>query len=132
MDVEIRGLDIKKHGEPGYPTAAYGHGWDEEGSAEASTPFGGSGTAGGDRGRRFHFCSSLNNPLTRNFRDVKSLMGQPGFYDRPSTGGLLSLAQGYVASHYKQSPRVSDKPRKSNGSQGDINRALEVVEEDEL
>ena len=30
-DTEIRGLDIKKHGEPAYPTAAYGHGWDAEG-----------------------------------------------------------------------------------------------------
>ena len=30
-DIEIRGLDIKKHGEPAYPTAAYGHGWDTEG-----------------------------------------------------------------------------------------------------
>ena len=30
-DIEIRGLDIKKHGEPAYPTAAYGHGWDKEG-----------------------------------------------------------------------------------------------------
>ena len=50
LDVEIRGLDIKKHGEPGYPTAAYGHGWDEEGNAEAANPF--SGNAGGDAGRR--------------------------------------------------------------------------------
>ena len=31
QDIEIRGLDIKKHGEPAYPTAAYGHGWDKEG-----------------------------------------------------------------------------------------------------
>lgn len=30
-DIEIRGLDIRKHGEPAYPTAAYGHGWDKEG-----------------------------------------------------------------------------------------------------
>ena len=50
LDVEIRGLDIKKHGEPGYPTAAYGHGWDEEGNAEAANPS--SGNAGGDAGRR--------------------------------------------------------------------------------
>ncbi|CBY33702.1 unnamed protein product [Oikopleura dioica] len=116
LDVEIRGLDIKKHGEPGYPTAAYGHGWDEEGSAEAATPFGGLGNAGGDLGRR----------------DVQSLMGTPGFYERPSDGGLLSLAQGYMASHYKKSPSVSDKPRKSLQSQGEINRALEAVEEDQF
>jgi len=30
-DIEVRGLDIKKHGEPAYPTAAYGHGWEKEG-----------------------------------------------------------------------------------------------------
>ena len=59
-------------------------------------------------------------------------MGQPGFYDRPSSGGLLSLAKGYVASHYKESPRVSDKPRKSNASQGEVNKALAAVEEDEM
>jgi len=111
MDVEIRGLDIKKHGEPGYPTAAYGHGWDEEGNAEAAAPFGGQGNTGGDRGRR----------------DVNSLLG---FYDRSSEGGLLSLAQGYVASHYKGTPRSSrDVSRKSPQSQGEVNRA---VEENEL
>ena len=31
MDLEIRGMDIKVHGEPAYPQAAYGHGWDHEG-----------------------------------------------------------------------------------------------------
>lgn len=31
MDLEIRGIDIKVHGEPAYPNAAYGHGWDNEG-----------------------------------------------------------------------------------------------------
>lgn len=30
-DLEIRGIDIKVHGEPAYPNAAYGHGWDNEG-----------------------------------------------------------------------------------------------------
>ncbi|CBY34995.1 unnamed protein product [Oikopleura dioica] len=30
-DSEIRGIDIKLHGEPAYPNAAYGHGWDNEG-----------------------------------------------------------------------------------------------------
>ena len=30
-NVEIRGLDIQKHGEPAYPTSAQGHGWDKEG-----------------------------------------------------------------------------------------------------
>ena len=35
-EIEMRGLDIKKHGEPAYPTAAYGHGWhkDEENKGE--------------------------------------------------------------------------------------------------
>jgi hypothetical protein len=28
-EVEIRGLDIYKHGEAAYPLTAYGHGWDE-------------------------------------------------------------------------------------------------------
>ena len=32
-DTEVRGIDISKHGEPAYPTAAYGHGWDTEGSS---------------------------------------------------------------------------------------------------
>ena len=35
--IEIRGLDIKKHGEPAYPTAAYGHGWDAEGDFRMSS-----------------------------------------------------------------------------------------------
>ena len=30
-ETEIRGIDIKIHGEPAYPIAAYGHGWDYEG-----------------------------------------------------------------------------------------------------
>jgi Amt family ammonium transporter len=30
-NTEIRGNDIKLHGEPAYPNAAYGHGWDNEG-----------------------------------------------------------------------------------------------------
>ena len=29
--MEIRGIDIRVHGEPAYPNAAYGHGWDNEG-----------------------------------------------------------------------------------------------------
>ena len=33
-EIEIRGLDIKKHGEPGYPIAAQGHGWNEMSSSE--------------------------------------------------------------------------------------------------
>ena len=35
-DIEIRGIDIPMHGEPAYPTAAYGHGWhkDEENKGE--------------------------------------------------------------------------------------------------
>ena len=36
LDIEVRGLDIKKHGEPAYPTAAYGHGWDSEGDFKMS------------------------------------------------------------------------------------------------
>eukprot|EP00058_Branchiostoma_floridae_P024889 XP_002610379.1 hypothetical protein BRAFLDRAFT_72413 [Branchiostoma floridae] len=26
-EIELRGLDIPKHGEPAYPTESYGHGW---------------------------------------------------------------------------------------------------------
>ena len=48
MDIEVRGLDIKKHGEPGYPTAAYGHGWDIEGETNPAT----GASSGGDHGRR--------------------------------------------------------------------------------
>ena len=33
QDVEVRGIDIAKHGEPAYPTTAYGHGWDNEGKS---------------------------------------------------------------------------------------------------
>ena len=36
-EIEIRGLDIKKHGEPGYPLAAQGHGWEERSSSEEKT-----------------------------------------------------------------------------------------------
>jgi Amt family ammonium transporter len=36
-EIEIRGLDIKKHGEPGYPIAAQGHGWNEMSSSEEIT-----------------------------------------------------------------------------------------------
>jgi hypothetical protein len=28
-ELETKGLDIIKHGEPAYPLVAYGHGWDE-------------------------------------------------------------------------------------------------------
>ena len=38
-DTEVRGLDIKKHGEPAYPTAAYGHGWDNEGDLDMKSKF---------------------------------------------------------------------------------------------
>ena len=38
-EIEIKGLDIKKHGEPAYPTAAYGHGWDHEGDFRLSSQF---------------------------------------------------------------------------------------------
>ena len=31
-DTEVRGIDIPAHGEPAYPVAAYGHGWDYEGN----------------------------------------------------------------------------------------------------
>ena len=31
LDTEVRGIDIRVHGEPAYPMAAYGHGWDFEG-----------------------------------------------------------------------------------------------------
>ncbi|KAK3102396.1 hypothetical protein FSP39_011122 [Pinctada imbricata] len=31
--LEMKGLDIPKHGEPAYPTEAYGHGWGERGDA---------------------------------------------------------------------------------------------------
>ena len=30
-DIEVRGIDIAAHGEPAYPLAATGHGWDNEG-----------------------------------------------------------------------------------------------------
>ena len=30
-DTEVRGIDIAYHGEPAYPIAAQGHGWDNEG-----------------------------------------------------------------------------------------------------
>ena len=39
LDIEVRGLDIKKHGEPAYPTAAYGHGWDTEGDFDMSSKY---------------------------------------------------------------------------------------------
>jgi len=29
-EVELKGLDIFKHGEPAYPLVAYGHGWDDD------------------------------------------------------------------------------------------------------
>lgn len=34
-DTEVRGIDISKHGEPAYPHAAYGHGWDTEGTTKS-------------------------------------------------------------------------------------------------
>ena len=36
-ETELKGLDIKKHGEPAYPTAAYGHGWEKEGDFRLSS-----------------------------------------------------------------------------------------------
>jgi Amt family ammonium transporter len=29
-EVESKGLDIFKHGEPAYPVVAYGHGWQDD------------------------------------------------------------------------------------------------------
>lgn len=34
-EVEIKGLDIFKHGEAAYPLAAYGHGWEESDHQDA-------------------------------------------------------------------------------------------------
>ena len=69
------------------------------------------------------------------FRDVKSLMGS-GFYETPSDGGLLALAQSYRNSHYKASPASRRSSQISPGEQrkslGDINPALDTVQEDKL
>lgn len=36
FELEFRGLDIPKHGEPAYPAEAYGHGWGEQGDTVGS------------------------------------------------------------------------------------------------
>uniref|UniRef100_A0A1I8F2R6 Ammonium_transp domain-containing protein n=1 Tax=Macrostomum lignano TaxID=282301 RepID=A0A1I8F2R6_9PLAT len=45
---ESKGLDIPKHGEPAYPLAAYGHGW-EENTTSKSTPRGDGSGGGGQQ-----------------------------------------------------------------------------------
>ena len=51
-DTEVRGIDIATHGEPAYPLAATGHGWDTEGQ----------------------FDVNLMGASTGNIRNVKALM----------------------------------------------------------
>ena len=51
-DTEVRGIDIATHGEPAYPLAATGHGWDTEGQ----------------------FDVNLMNGSSGNIRNVKTLM----------------------------------------------------------
>merc|ERR1712113_1272343 len=78
LDIEVRGLDIKKHGEPAYPTAAYGHGWDSEGDfAMANMQSGGTGAAGAGR------------------RDVKALANPndpDAWHNGVSDKGLIAMA----------------------------------------
>jgi len=87
-DIEVRGLDIKKHGEPGYPSAAYGHGWDSEGDFVLSNMNQTAGRAGGDTGRRG--AAALMNPNKSENWD-----------DTAAADGLIAMALGYRNQHYK-------------------------------
>ncbi|CBY15471.1 unnamed protein product [Oikopleura dioica] len=89
-NIEIRGLDIKKHGEPGYPTAAYGHGWDDEGEDRARNA--------GDHGRR----------------GVKSLAGV-GFDENVAPDGLIALAIGHRRQNYKNPSFITEETHTSSG-----------------
>jgi Amt family ammonium transporter len=94
-DTEIRGLDIKKHGEPAYPTAAYGHGWDKEGDLDM-TNVKQLGAAGhGDMGKRN--THALANPYSGK-----------GWNDTIASDGLIALALGYRKSYYQGTEENGD------------------------
>merc|ERR1712048_32879 len=82
-DIEIRGLDIKKHGEPAYPTAAYGHGWDAEGDFRMS---------------------NLNTGTQQGRRDIRALANPndpQAWSNQVNEGGLIAMALGYQKAYYK-------------------------------
>ena len=96
-DIEIRGLDIKKHGEPAYPTAAYGHGWDAEGDFRMSSKWtNNSSTAS--------LISDLNTGTQQGRRDIRALANpnDPNAWsNQVSEGGLIAMALGYQKQYYK-------------------------------
>ncbi|CBY38981.1 unnamed protein product [Oikopleura dioica] len=82
-DTEIRGIDIKVHGEPAYPEMAYGHGWDNDGEFSlqvmANDP--------------------EKNPFGANSETVKKLHGAASMKkDSMTQGGLIQMV---LANHTK-------------------------------
>merc|ERR1711887_146211 len=87
LDTEIRGIDIKHHGEPAYPNAAYGHGWDHEGEFSMDVLETRRGSRGDGR------------------RGVKALMNpnkEENWQDGSVDGGLVEMARLYREKYYKE------------------------------
>ncbi|CAG5077866.1 Oidioi.mRNA.OKI2018_I69.PAR.g8831.t1.cds [Oikopleura dioica] len=82
-DTEVRGIDIAYHGEPAYPLAAQGHGWDNEGEFAVNNVV--DGNAGGRRDVK-----ALLNP-----HEAESWVGM-----NPDAG-LVALAIAYREKYYK-------------------------------
>ena len=79
-DLEIRGIDIQVHGEPAYPNAAYGHGWDNEG--EFSLDFLENPSAGHQQAQRRTVKALINPHKRSNWNDT----------DKINKGGALKIA----------------------------------------
>ena len=82
-DTEIRGIDIKVHGEPAYPEMAYGHGWDNDGEFSLQV-------MANDPDK---------NPFGKNSESVKKLHGAASMKkDSMTQGGLIQMV---LAHHTK-------------------------------
>ena len=80
-DTEIRGIDIKVHGEPAYPEKAYGHGWDYDGEFSLQV------------------MENDKDPFNRNCQIVKKLHGAASMKrDSMTQGGLIQMV---LAHHTK-------------------------------
>ena len=78
-DLEIRGIDIQVHGEPAYPNAAYGHGWDNEG--EFSLDVLENPSAGHQQAQRRTVKALINPHKRSNWNDT----------DKINQGGLIEM-----------------------------------------
>lgn len=96
-DTEIRGIDIKVHGEPAYPENAYGHGWDNDGEYSFHSEWTDFLLINTDNS----VMASESNPFNKNTEQVKKLHGAAqSRKDSMTQGGLIQMV---LAHHSKGS-----------------------------